>query len=342
MHPVSPIPCTVLVGFLGSGKTTVLNQLLKQLAGERVAVIVNEFGSINVDATVVRQTTENVVEMSNGCICCTLREDLLKELEQLAQLAEPPTHIFIESTGIGEPLPIAQTFHMGSLPSLVVLDEILSVVDTPQFWKTYETSSRNPETGAVESLANLLTDQLEFATTILLNKVDACDVEAADKVQAFARRLNPHAVITKITQGYIPVDQVIGTRRYSYTEALEHEAWEREWNKPSSEAEEYGFSSFVFRSEKPLRWAGFQQFLSDFWPAAVLRSKGSVVFADNAPIIFQQAGDSFQGQQLVDDIIEGGTNPWTVPEGMTTEIVFIGQHLPEKQIRLLLEKLVVR
>lgn len=314
------IPVSVLVGFLGAGKTTVLNHILSAQHGRKIAVVVNEFGAVNVDARLVRHTTERLVEMSNGCICCTLREDLLQELKALSAIPDLE-YILIESTGIGEPMPIAQTFYMDDLPQRVRLDSIITVVDAANFWEQYHTEAEvedaqgNP---VVEPLAPLLVDQIEFSNIILLNKVDVVAPAQVDALESFIRQLNPTARRYRAVRGQVDVQALINTGLYDYETGAEAEGWEAEWNQPSSEADEYGFGSVVFRSEHPLRWSAFEAVLND-WPAGVVRAKGFVAFADRAPILLHQAGDLCEIEEL-EPANEAGDSDMT-------EIVFIGQHL---------------
>ncbi len=260
----APIPVSVLVGFLGAGKTTLLNHILSHNHGRKIAVIVNEFGEINIDARLVRHTTERMVEMSNGCICCTLREDLLTELRALSQ-TPGLEYILIEATGIAEPMPIAQTFYMGGLEETVRLDSIITVVDAANFWQTYQSegerldSDGNP---SLEPLAPLLAEQLEFTNIVIINKTDLADPDDVDNLEAFIRHLNPEARLYCAVHGQIDPAWLIDTHLYDYERGAEAENWELEWNKPSSEVEEYGFSSFAFRSETPLRWEAFDRFLN--------------------------------------------------------------------------------
>lgn len=286
----SPIPASVLVGFLGAGKTTLINHLLSSNHGKKIAVVVNEFGEVNVDAKLVRHTTERMIEMSNGCICCTLREDLLLELRELSEMNLD--YILIESTGIGEPLPIAQTFHMEDLPSRVRLDSIVTVVDAEAFWDdwsrkdTVEDEEGNP---VEQPLAGLLADQLEFTSVVLLNKADRVEDTALVKLESFIHELNPYAQIYRTVRGQIEPEKLIHTGLYNYELGLAHPDWEIEWNKPSSEVEEYGFESFVYRSAVGFDAHAFEQFLHN-WPKNIVRAKGWVKFVNHVPVTLSQAG----------------------------------------------------
>jgi len=324
---MNPIPVSVLVGFLGAGKTTLLNHILSQNHGRKIAIIVNEFGEINIDAKLVRHTTERMIQMSNGCICCTLRDDLLQELQTLSQTPELE-YILIESTGIGEPLPIAQTFYMGGLEEHVRLDSIITVVDAFNFWDVYHSEGeRLDENGAtfIEPLAPLLVDQLEFTNIVLLNKSDLTDEENLVDLETFVQKLNPDAKIHRTVQGQLDPSLLINTGLYDYERGAEAEDWDLEWNKPSSEVEEYGFASFAFRSEALMDWNAFDQFLNSPAYNLVTRSKGIVFFSDHNPILLSQAG----GLCEVDEIepAEG-----EVEEDTTTELVFIGQAMPREEI----------
>jgi len=286
----TPIPVSVLVGFLGAGKTTLINHLLSSNHGKKITVIVNEFGEVNVDSKLVRHTTEKIVEMSNGCICCTLREDLLNELRELSQMELD--YILIESTGIGEPLPIAQTFHMEDLPQRVRLDSIITVVDAEAFWDDWNRKDviEDAEGNPVEQpLAPLLADQLEFTSIVLVNKADRVDEAALARLESFIHELNPYARIYRTVRGQIEPEKLINTGLYNYQEGLAHPDWEIEWNKPSSEVEEYGFESFVYRSEVGFDAHAFEQFLHN-WPKNVIRAKGWVKFVNHVPVTLSQAG----------------------------------------------------
>ncbi len=327
-----PIPVSVLVGFLGAGKTTLLNHILSNNHGRKIAIIVNEFGEINIDSKLVRHTTEKMVQMSNGCICCTLRDDLLVELKNLSQTPDLE-YILIESTGIGEPMPIAQTFYMDDLEEHVRLDSIITVVDAFNFWDIYNSEGERLDQDGetfIEPLASLLVDQLEFTNIVLLNKTDLVDEENLIDLETFVQKLNPDAKIHRTQQGQLDPSLLINTGLYDYERGAEAENWDLEWNQPSSEVEEYGFASFAFRSEALMDWEAFDQFLNNPAYNLVTRSKGIVFFNNHNPILLSQAG----GLCEVDEIepAEG-----EVEEDTTTELVFIGQAMPREEILSALE-----
>lgn len=329
-NPKSPIPVSVLVGFLGAGKTTLLNHLLSVNHGRKIAIIVNEFGEVNIDSKLVRHTTEKVIQMSNGCICCTLRDDLLTELTALSQTPNLE-YILIESTGIGEPMPIAQTFYMGDLENLVRLDSIITVVDAANFWNIYNSEGERPDAEGqtvTEPLAPLLVDQLEFTNIVLLNKTDRVNEEDLRVLESFVHQINPSARIYHTAYGALDPSLLINTGLYDYATGIQAEDWEAEWVKPSSEVEEYGFHSFVFRSEAPLRWKAFDTFLDSPAYNRVIRSKGIVFFSDHDPVLINQAGGLCEIETL--EWLDPGPEETDEPE--VTELVFIGQQLPQEEI----------
>jgi G3E family GTPase len=224
------LPTTVLSGFLGAGKTTVLNHVLANRQGLKVAVIVNDMSQINIDAAIVKgqgslsRTEEQLVEFSNGCICCTLREDLLVEVLRLAK-EDRFDYLLIESTGISEPLPVAETFtftdeHGNSLSHVALIDTMVTVVDALNFWHDYQTFDdlRDRNLGINEqdhrNIVDLLTDQIEFATVILLNKCDLIEPDDLDAVEKFIKELNLFAKILKTEHGNVAIDEIVGSKSY--------------------------------------------------------------------------------------------------------------------------------
>jgi G3E family GTPase len=318
MLSTSPLPVTVLSGFLGAGKTSLLNHILHNKQNRKVAVIVNDMSEINVDARLVAEqgglsrTEERLVELSNGCICCTLREDLMIEVEKLAREGRFD-YLLIESTGISEPLPVAQTFSYADeasgidLSRFARLDTLVTVVDCHNFAKDFGSvdTVRSRELNAGDSddtrtIVNLLTDQIEFANVIVLNKTDLLPVERLGELRAILRKLNPGARLIESQFGRVDPDQVLDTGLFDFEEASASAGWIEELRRGTHtpETEEYGIGSFVFRDRRPFHPERFWAYLNDNWPANVIRSKGLFWLASRPAkaLNWGQAGGSLRAE----------------------------------------------
>ena len=367
------LPVTVLSGFLGAGKTTVLTNVLNNREGKKVAVIVNDMSEINIDQSLIQNDVsfnhkeEKLVEMSNGCICCTLREDLLIEVAELAK-SKKFDYLLIESTGISDPFPVAETFTFEdengvSLSDVSKLDTMVTVVDAVNFLKDYDEAKYLQDVGESlgeddeRSVADLLVDQVEFADVILISKTDLVNKSDINKLTTILKTLNTHAEIIPISNGNVNINEILNTGLFNFEHAQQAPGWLKEINgEHIPETEEYGISSFVYEARKPFYPKKFHNFLhSKDLSGKLIRSKGFFWRATRPMYAgsWSQAGGiaqhGFAGmfwkaipkdrwpsdKETLDFINE----KWVEPFGdMRQELVFIGQGLDKNKIISLLDE----
>ncbi len=370
---MNKLPVTVLSGFLGAGKTTVLSHILNNREGKKVAVIVNDMSEINIDSAIVQndvslnRSEEKLVEMSNGCICCTLREDLLEEVNKLAKEGRFD-YLVIESTGISEPLPVAETFTFAdedgvSLSDVANLDTMVTVVDAVNFLKDYDEAQYLQDKGESlgeedeRSVADLLVDQVEFADVILISKTDLVDTAGVERLTAILKTLNTNAKIIPITNGQVNIDAVLSTGLFDFERAQQAPGWLKEMRgEHVPETEEYGIGSFSYVARRPFHPEKFYQFLHKTQEyGKLIRSKGYFWLATRPEFAGQwsQAGGiaryGFAGMfwkaipkenwPQDQDYLDSIEKQWVEPFGdMRQELVFIGQGLDQDRMTQALDQ----
>lgn len=368
------VPITLLTGYLGAGKTTMINHVLNNQKGYKVAVIVNDIGEVNIDASLIEnggavtEQDDSLVPLSNGCICCTLKVDLMNQIADLCETGKFD-YILIEASGICEPIPIAQTITMldGSgadydLPSLCKLDNIVAVVDALRLVDEFDSGEKLLKGDEIDEddIESLLIQQIEFCNKIVINKVDKVSEDQLKKVKAVIRVLQPEAEIIETNYGKVNVEDIMNTNSFDFVKAQLSAGWVKELQNDEEEdpeVDEYGISTFVYKNRKPFD-ADKLEALINTWPDNIIRSKGIIWFADEKDVsyIFEQAGKQIQAS-MSGKWVASATKPqqkelirrnpkikedWDEKYGdRIDKIVIIGQDLDKEKITKLLDDCLV-
>lgn len=337
----TPVPVTIVSGYLGAGKTTLVNHVLSNQAGYDVAVIVNDMGEINVDAELIAREdeTEGIVDLSNGCICCQLQDDLLTEARRLID-RRAFDYLLVEPSGISEPVPIAQTFlQADGIGDRFALDTMVTVLDSYGFYKELdEGGPPGPGPGAdapERPLSEVFIDGIEFCDVLLLNKTDMLPDDALQEIEAVAANLQPRAEQIRTSYSEVAPDRVLGTGRFDFAAVKTSQGWKRQLRDDGdhdhshdhdhrSQADRHGVGSFVYRADEPLDPAQLGAWLSE-WEESVVRAKGVCFVGGRDEVIgVSRAGPSIQA---------GPIGEWAPADTRATRLVFIGREMPEAEIR---------